>query len=136
MTLAVVGSACQGGLDFIRDPGADYGIFFPRYGGSLGAPGAELRGRLLLKGACLLIESSSNSDLYLALWPPGSRPRSAADSMEIRTADGTLIGTVDDAISVGGGEIPDEDEVRRVIGRQPPSDCRTGKYWAVAGPNP
>lgn len=64
---------CRGGVDSLRDPGADLGVFFPRMPPASVMPQALLEGALAIRDGCLWIDAAPGES-YLALWPAGSYP--------------------------------------------------------------
>lgn len=133
---AVLLGACRGDLQTSSDPGARYGIFFPRH--SLRPPDPHptggLKGLVTLKGGCIWIEPDHKLWMFLALWPPDSLPRKADDVLEVVDASGQVVAAVGKPVGVAGGEIADPAIIARTIGGEPPPPCRGHKAWLVTGP--
>lgn len=129
LTVAVL-VGCRGGLDSLRDPGADLDIFFPRMPPANAIPAALLAGTLVLRDGCLWIETEPRQS-YLALWPAGSYPVKSGNIVEVRASDGTRLAAVGAVVVATGGELRDLDHVSQLIGRDPPEACQAGMYWRV-----
>lgn len=128
MVTVLVG--CRGGLDSLRDPGADVGVFFPQMPPASEIPLALLEGALAVRDGCLWIDAASGES-YLALWPAGSYPVKSGNVIEVRASDGTRHAAVGSVVVATGGELRDSDHVSQLIGRDPPEACQTGMYWRV-----
>lgn len=126
---------CRGDVLSSADPGAEYGIFFPRY--SLAPdqprPVSGLRGLLALRDGCIWVEPAHGREVFLALWPNGSVPRKAGDQLEILDPSGRRFGAIEEQVGVSGGEIRDEAYVKQLTGRETPEACRGHPAWLVTG---
>ena len=85
--------------------GSDDGIFFPRLNhqrGPIGYPLVGVRGRLALRGRCLLLEIPHPPGAYLVVWPPGFYVHRMKDDVIVRNGGGSVIAQVGDDVSLGG----------------------------------
>lgn len=128
VVLTVLVLSCRGGVDSLRDPGTDVGIFFPRHSG--GTPGnlAPAEGRLEVTNNCLWIITPSGP--LLPIWPPGSKPEQADGALRVADATGRTMAVVGRVIRVVGGERSLRDAAD-LIGREPPVPCRAGTFYVV-----
>lgn len=121
----MLASSCRGG-----DPGAAYGIFFPRHGGGGVPPAALLEGKLALEGACLWIVRSDGARV-LPIWPAAFGITVVDGRAAIVDSSGVLARDGDD-VRLGGGETVSEQDAFALMGQQPPQGCRAPNYWAVS----
>lgn len=130
---ALLLSACRGDVGTAEDPGAAYGVFFPRH--SLKPPQplptSGIRGLLTLREGCIWIEPAHGREVFLALWPPGWVPSRSGDTLEIHDAARKRMGAIGEEIAVAGGETTDPRNIAQLIGREPPPACREHKAWLV-----
>lgn len=132
LVLAVLGVVWRGGLDFIRDAGADLGVFFPRYGSppwGVEHNMAAREGVLVVDGGCVWMEHEGRRTL--PLWPPWTTPVANGERMEIRSRDGDLLAIEGEWFHTAGGGRSLE-HAEDLIGRAIPLRCRADSYWVVA----
>lgn len=115
---------------FVGPPDATTGIFFPVLQPATAIPVAILQGRVVSRGGCLWIQPAEGRELYLALWPPGSRLEQVGSGVAVVDASGAQVVTVGDRLRSVGGETKDVNDVIRFTGQKPPLACQVGEaYW-------
>jgi len=118
-------AACQ-------SPDAADDVYFPTHTFVDYGPAGELRNAVLvLDSSCLWLEPQEGEERFMALWPEGWNLRRAGDDLEVRTPSGAAA-VVGQAITVGGGEMP-EDYVAQLVTPPVPERCRGSKGWLVTG---
>lgn len=119
--------------EFRGPPDATTAIFFPVLRPASAIPAALLQGRVVLRGGCLWIQPAEGRELYLALWPPGSRLDPATGVITTLDASGAQVTiAVGDRLRAGGGETKDVNFVVDLTGQKPPPACQTGEgYWRM-----
>lgn len=134
LAAAVLSWGCRGGLDTLRDPGADLGIFFPRWGCLLcDRPLGAIVGTVVLEDGCLWIVPDHAQWRLLAIWPAGSTPQRSDGTIDIRDAKGERLASAGERLTFGGGERIDPADIASLIGREPPPPCRGSRAWMVTG---
>lgn len=123
---AAVFVGCNG-LDSLRDPGEEVGIFFPRMPPAREGPLAPLEGLIVLRNGCLWIDSGHES--YLVLWPAGSHPTIENGVIWLIASDGRRLASVGQRVTAVGGELTEVKDAAALAGRTPPRDCQKGRYW-------
>ena len=80
-------------------------IFLPRLydqRGPIISPLAGLKGRLTLRGGCLLVETPDSPGEYLVVWPPGFNIQREGDDILVLNGGGNVIAQVGDHVTLGG----------------------------------
>jgi len=121
-------AACSSSSDAPPDD-AQAGVYFPIY--TLSGPGfptAMIEGTLTLDSGCLWIDAGE--DHYLALWPEGWTVSRSDGTVTVTDLAGNVLvtGTV---ISVGGGEVVDQDFMASLLDSPVPAACRGEPGWLV-----
>lgn len=127
--VSLVSSLGRGGLDVIRDPGADLGVYFPRSAGPIDQPwmAAAFESVLVRSGGCLWMENDGVR--RLPIWPPRSLPESVDGRIQIRSHNGTLMAIEGEWFHGGGGERYEPGDVPT---GQVPEPCRSEIYWIMS----
>lgn len=128
-SLALISAFSRGGLDVVRDPGADLGIYFPRSGGPIEGAwmAAAFEAVLVREGGCLWMKNGDAR--HLAIWPPYSTPELADGRIRVRSHEGRVIAIEGEWFHGGGGERASPGDVP---GGQVPEPCRSALYWIVS----
>ena len=88
---------------------------------------ALLEGTLLLEDGCMRVGTEAQS--YLVIWRPELRlMRDAQDELVILDQNDTVVGRIDQPISLGGGEISEIDQAQL---QDPLPACR-GPWWIAS----
>lgn len=107
------------------------GTFFPVLAPASAIPAALTQGRIVSRGGCLWLQPAEGRELYLILWPPGSRFDQGTGRVTTRAESGAEVSLgVGDRMRAGGGETRDLEFVATLTGQRPPLACQTGEsYW-------
>jgi hypothetical protein len=117
--------------EFRGPPSATDFIFFPVLASADAIPPALMQGRLLLRSGCLWMQPAEGRELYLALWPAGSRLEAAGSSVVVGDPSGARF-SVGDRLRATGGETKDVEHVITLTGQKPPPVCQVGEgYWRM-----
>jgi hypothetical protein len=125
LVFVFVVAACRG----LDDPGASFGVFFPRHG--LGSPHAlaPLEGRLEVSDGCLwLVERGGTR--RLPIWPGRFGLRRPAAELQVTDSAGRVVATEGETVTLVGGQYP-ADAARQLMGRDEPTACRGDGFWVV-----
>jgi hypothetical protein len=125
LLLVFVAAACRG----LDDPGARFGIFFPRYGAMDGTPLALTEGRLEVSDGCLWLVRASGMRV-LPIWAGGSGLQRRDGSLQITDSAGRVVAAEGETVQMRGGEMP-TDYARRLMGREEPAACGGSGFWLV-----
>lgn len=127
--IAALSTAWRGGLDIVRDPGADIGVYFPRSAGPIEGAwmAAAFEAILVRSDGCLWMENDGMR--RLPIWPPYTRPELVDGLIQVRSHDGGVIAIEGGWFRGGGGE---RDVPGDVPTGQVPEPCRSEIYWIMS----
>jgi hypothetical protein len=104
----------------------DSAFAFPTVPRSEDYPAGDIQGSLVIEDSCLVLDTGR--ERYLLLWPEGYEY--AADSMEV-IGDGGVVASLEDPVTLGGGERSLGAALSSVQG-DIPRRCQVGRYWLVS----
>jgi hypothetical protein len=61
-----------------------------------------MKGRLTLRGRCLLLETAHSPGEYFVVWPPGFKVHRTGDDLLVLNGGGSVIAKVGDHVTLGG----------------------------------
>ena len=85
-------------------------IVFPRLihqRGPIVSPLEAMKGRLMLRGRCLLLETAHSPGEYFVVWPPGFNVHRTGDDLLVLNGGGSVIAKVGDHVTLGGRSVED-----------------------------
>ena len=83
-------------------------IVFPRLTRQRGhdrSPLVGMKGRLTLRGRCLLLETAHSPGEYFVVWPPGFNLHRTGDDLFILNGGGSVIAKMGDHVTLGGRSV-------------------------------
>ena len=75
--------------------------------GPIVSPLAAIKGRLTLRGRCLLLETAYSPGEYFVVWPPGFEVHRTGDDLLVLNGGGSVISKVGDHVTLGGRSVKD-----------------------------